>query len=119
MPDLAFSMLTNFLKASRDRSQADIIKNFLWIVIRRAGITESGSVLVYNPDDGKLHLFNEGGFLFQHGFLDETKPWKAEFSPYEGLAGLAFSTAEKQVSLYTEISKPRQHKLQRLKDKLF
>ena len=67
-------------------------------VIKRAGISESGSVLVYNPDDGKLHLFNEDGFLFQHGFLDETKPWKAEFSPYEGLAGLAFATAEKQVS---------------------
>ncbi len=98
IPDLAFGMLSNFLKASRDKSQSDIIKNFLWIVIKRAGISESGSVLVYNPDDGKLHLFNEDGFLFQQGFLDETKPWKAEFSPYEGLAGLAFATAEKQVT---------------------
>src|SRR5512132_2747952 len=98
IPDLAFGMLSNFLKASRDKSQSDIIKNFLWIVIKRAGISESGSVLVYNPDDGKLHLFNEDGFLFENSFLDETKPWKAEFSPYEGLAGLAFATAEKQVS---------------------
>lgn len=98
MPNHAFSMLTNFLKASRDRTQADIVKYFLWIVIKRAGISESGSVLVYTPDDGKLHLFNENGFLFQQGFLDETKPWKAEFSPDEGLAGLAFVTAEKQVS---------------------
>src|SRR5512147_1280410 len=98
VPDLAFGMLSNFLKASRDKPQSDIIKNFLWIVIKRAEISESGSVLVYNPDDGKLHLFNEDDFLFQQGFLDKTKPWKAEFSPYEGLAGLAFATAEEQVS---------------------
>lgn len=98
MTDFRLGMLTNFVKAARKKSQCDIIKMFLWLVIKQAGIAEAGSVLVYNGCDNKLHLFNEDDFLFQMGFLERGKAWKFDFSPFEGIAGIAFVTQERQVA---------------------
>lgn len=91
------SSVTNFLRAARQRPQAEIIKCFLHLVVKTSKIAESGSVLIYDPCANRLSLFNEDNFLFEQGFLDKNEEWRGSFKTNEGIAGLAFTTREKQV----------------------
>lgn len=91
------SSVTNFLRAARQRSQADIIKHFLRLVVKTSKIAESGSVLIFDPCENRLNLFNNDNFLFEEGFLDKNEKWRLSFKANEGIAGLAFTTREKQI----------------------
>ncbi len=98
---LIMTNLKNFLNAARGKSQSEILKDFLRMIIFRGGLSKSGAVLLWKKEDGMLHLFNEDGFLFREGYLDKTK-WTKEkdsdlkFALHECFAGLAFTTRTTQ-----------------------
>ena len=99
---LTMTMLNGFLNGARTQSQSEILQWFLRMIVLGkdrdgADLCESGSILVYRPD-GKLHLFNDGDFLFEEGFLDKNKFKKTVFATYEGMAGRAFSQKAIQYS---------------------
>ena len=107
MNNLTIAMLNNFLRAARNRPSSEILKSFLRLVIFKGGLCESGSILVYDGAERKLRLFNDQEFLFKERFLDPAKPWKVEFEPWEGLAGLTFTTRSLQ---YTDdVTKDKQY----------
>ncbi len=99
---LTMTMLNGFMNGARTQSQSEILQWFLRMIVLGkdrdgADLCESGSVLVYRPD-GKLHLFNDGDFLFEEGLLDRSKFKKTEFATYEGMVGRAFSQKTIQYS---------------------
>ena len=89
--------LSDFIKASRNRSQSAILKEFLATIIKGKHICESGSVLVDRPLRGKLELFNDNNFLIAEGFLPGGEPWSKEFDYFDGIAGKAYRTRELQL----------------------
>ncbi len=104
MPDLSLtmSMLNGFLNGARTQSQSEILQWFLRMIVLGkdhdgADLCQSGSVLVYRSD-GKLHLFNDGNFLFDEKLLDGNKFKKTIFATHEGMAGRAFSQKTIQYS---------------------
>jgi predicted nucleotide-binding protein len=115
--------MREFLRASRGKSQKDILTAFLHKVILAGHFSEAGSILVNFPEEKKLRLFNPGNLLTSNGYLREGEPWQAEFKYGEGIAGEAFiqrdsitvadatgdprfSTAEGQVPITSMICSP-------------
>jgi len=88
--------LSDFISASRNRSQSAIIKEFLATIIKRKLICESGSILIDAPEEQALILFNDDDFLVKEGFLMAGKPWSTKFGYFDGIAGLAYRTKEVQ-----------------------
>ena len=105
MTKFTMDMLNNFIQSGRTQTQSDILKSFLRLIVFRGDLSESGSVLIWNKSDSKLHLFNDDNFLFTETFLDPKKKWKSEFEPWEGLAGQAFQTGRTQFT--EDVSKDR------------
>jgi len=91
MVDATIRSLGTFLRASREKSQSEILKGFLYALIKNNTVAESGSILIYNHATGKLFLFNDDNFLFKQGFLQETDNWQQTFAPWDGIAGAAFA----------------------------
>lgn len=103
MTDLALTMtrLNDFMEAAKreSRSQSEILKHFLRMIIFDADLSESGSICEYKKSDNKLVLFNDDNFLFEEGYLQGKKEdWTSEFALHEGLAGRAFDTGETKYS---------------------
>jgi hypothetical protein len=99
---LTMTMLNGFMNGARTQSQSEILQWFLRMIVLGkdrdgADLCESGSIAVYRPDN-KLHLFNDGDFLFEEGVLDRSKFKKTEFATYEGMMGRAFSQKTIQYS---------------------
>jgi len=90
--------LTDFIKASRNKPQSAIIREFLATIIKGKHISESGSVLVDRPLRQRLELFNDDGFLEKEDFLPKGKNWSQEFSYFDGIAGKAYRTKDIQVA---------------------
>lgn len=105
MTNLPASMLNNFLRCARVQSQSEILKSFLRLLVFTGDMSESGSILVWQSMDGKLHLFNDQDFLFEEGFLDKNKQWKLVFDTWEGLAGLTYTSRTIQYS--NDVSKTK------------
>jgi hypothetical protein len=61
--------LRAFLRSCSGKSQSEILKLFLFTLIEQNTVSESGSILIYNPATDKLNLFNDDDFLFKLGFL--------------------------------------------------
>jgi hypothetical protein len=81
------------------RSQSEILKHFLRMIVFDADLSESGSIVEYKKSDNKLVLFNKDNFLFEEGYLEGKKEdWTSEFALHEGLAGRAFDTGETKYS---------------------
>ena len=100
-PSLTMTVLNNFMNAARGKSQSDILKDFLRMIIFRGGLSKSGAILVWKKADGMLHLFNEDDFLFKEGYLDRSTWTKdsdedVRFALHECFAGLAFNTRRTQ-----------------------
>ena len=109
MPDHSLTMtaLNGFMNGARTQSQSDILKWFLRMIVLGkdrdgADLCESGSVMVYRPDE-KLHVFNDDNFLFGEGLLDKSKFKKMEFQTFEGMAGRAFS--QKTIQYSSDVKK--------------
>jgi hypothetical protein len=92
MPALSLTSLKSFLRASRGRSQEQIIVEFLQVLIAEDETIDQGSVLINYPHEKKLVLFNEGDFLFSRNFLDpgQRRDYPTEFNYNSGIAGRAF-----------------------------
>lgn len=84
--------LRGFLRASRGKSQKEVIIEFLSALIDAEDIIDNGSVLLNNSAESKLVLFNDGNFLFDKKFLDPNRKteWRTNFGYYEGIAGRCF-----------------------------
>lgn len=98
MTKFTMKMLKDFIEKAKVQTQSEILKSFLRLIIFRGDLSESGSILVWNRLDQKLHLFNDDEFLFKEKFLDPNKQWKLEFDRWEGLAGYAFETGKTEYS---------------------
>ncbi len=98
MTKFTMDMLNNFIQSARTQTQSDILKTFLRLIIFKGDLAESGSIVIWNKSDSKLHLFNDDDFLFTENFLDPSKKWKFEFDRWEGLAGQAFQSGRMQFS---------------------
>lgn len=103
MTDLSLTMtrLNDFMEAAKreSRSQSEILKHFLRMIVFDADLSESGSILEHKKSDNKLVLFNKDNFLFEEGYLQGKKEdWTSEFALHEGLAGRAFDTGETKYS---------------------
>jgi predicted nucleotide-binding protein len=98
MNTITMRMLRDFIGSARGQSQSEILKSFLRWVVFKSGLSESGSIMIWDRSDGKLHLFNEDNFLFTEGYLDSSKEWKTVFENWEGLAGHAFGSERLQYS---------------------
>lgn len=98
---LTIKALNDFMNSARGKTQSEILKDFVRMIIFRGGLSKSGGVLIWKKSDGMLHLFNEDDFLFNEHFLDKSK-WTKEKDPelrfalHECFAGLAFTTQETQ-----------------------
>jgi predicted nucleotide-binding protein len=84
--------ITGFLRASRGRSQEQIIIEFLQAAIDISPAADEGSVLINHPRLERLILFNEDDFLFRKRLLDPASraAWPKEFSHFAGIAGRCF-----------------------------
>jgi predicted nucleotide-binding protein len=91
-------VLDNFHRASLDEQPEGILKEFLRFVIRDGGLSEAGSVLIYNKDSDTLDLFNPGDFLFTEGFLSPGASWAMRIPSSKGMAGVAFKSRETKFS---------------------
>ena len=98
MNTITMRMLRDFIGSARGQTQSEILKSFLRWVVFKSGLSESGSIMIWDRTDGKLHLFNEDNFLFTEGYLDPSKEWKSVFENWEGLAGHAFGSERLQYS---------------------
>ncbi len=105
MTKFTMDMLNNFIQSARTQTQSEILKSFLRLIVFTGDLSESGSILIWNKSDSKLHLFNDDNFLFTENFLDPNKKWKFEFDRWEGLAGQAFQAGRTQFS--EDVSKDR------------
>lgn len=86
--------LRAFLRSCSGKSQSEILKLFLFTLIEQNTVSESGSVLIYNPATDKLNLFNDDDFLFRRGFLKRGEHWQQSFDRWEGIAGAAFENRQ-------------------------
>jgi predicted nucleotide-binding protein len=93
MGNVSMDMLRNFLSAVQGCRQPEILRKFLHLVIQTGSICESGSILLYDKKDGKLHSFQE-----RPEFLDPMQCWKKVLDLDRSLAGLAFETRLLQYS---------------------
>ncbi|HUB12082.1 MAG TPA: TIR domain-containing protein [Acetobacteraceae bacterium] len=95
MPDVnASAILANmreFLRASRNKSQEDVLRAFLKLVLHSGNLSEAGSILVDYPEERKLRLFNPNDFLTKEGYLKPGEPWQVEFEYGQGTAGHAYA----------------------------
>jgi predicted nucleotide-binding protein len=91
--------LKGFLQAALGCSQEDLIVTFLDAIINVDEFVDSGSVLIHNPGEKKLVVFNKADFLFKKKFLDpkRRKFYPTEFGYFDGIAGRCFRTEEPQV----------------------
>lgn len=86
--------LRAFLRGCGGKSQSEILKSFLFTLIEQNTVSESGSILIYNPATDKLNLFNDDDFLFKRGFLKRGEHWQQSFDRWEGIAGAAFENRQ-------------------------
>jgi len=86
--------LRAFLRSCSGKSQSEILKLFLFTLIEQNTVSESGSILIYNPATDKLNLFNDDDFLFKRGFLKRGEHWQQSFDRWEGIAGAAFENRQ-------------------------
>ena len=108
MPDEIFDeVLDNFHRASLDEQPEGILKDFLRFVIRDGGLSEAGSVLIYNKESDTLDLFNPDNFLFVEGFLTPDAKWATRIPSSKGMAGVAFKSRETKFS--NEVDQDRRY----------
>src|SRR6266446_4462767 len=82
--------IVDFLRASKLKSQTEILKNFVRLVIRNNQIAREGSIHIFNPTTSQLEIFNPDNFLYDEGLLKRDKRL-FNLTPGQGGAGRAFS----------------------------
>lgn len=85
----SITSLLNFISASKGQNQSNILREFIKTIIIDNDVCESGSILIDNPSESKLELFDVD-FLFSQGLLEEGQPWTKEFDYYTGIAADAY-----------------------------
>jgi predicted nucleotide-binding protein len=86
--------ITGFLRASRGRSQEEIIHEFLAAAIDISSAADEGSVLINHPRMEKLVLFHS---RFATRPANSGAAWPNEFHRNAGIAGRCFKEKSRQV----------------------